>query len=119
MGEVSIMVDVDLTPKQRNDKIADLSTNALEEAYKTLIEALDEYWKQNPESTEIETLKKYLDQIYAERKASILVGRNLQIFTDYLMHALTLAMAKSLSEEKPQDTFTKLYYSNSLLLKNG
>lgn len=88
-------------------------TEALDEVFAQLLEALEEYaTKKKLTDSEIADYKEQILKAYLEKKASYFLEDRITNCSNYLQKALGLALSKS-SERKGQDNITKFFYYNN------
>jgi hypothetical protein len=85
-------------------------TEALEEAYKLIIEVLNEYAdSKNLSESEFSLIKEQILTAFLERKASLFWEYKLGHISENFKKAISFALTKSLQDDD-KDSFTKLFY---------
>jgi len=93
---------------------------ALEEAYKLIIEVLNEYAdSKNLSENEINYIREQILSAFLERKAHHFLEYKLENLSENFKKALSFALTKSLQDDD-KDNFTKLFYyrNKHRLVKN-
>lgn len=96
-------------------------TEAINEAYKLILEAFKEYVEQHElTEKEIDLFNDIFRKIYLERKASVYFEDKLSKFSQDLHKALTFALKQLTPSNDKSDDFAKiLYYKNKKRLINN
>ncbi len=103
---IAIMKQTDYT-ENNPLVISNPKIEALEDARKLFLDALDEFAKQKQlEPNEIKELKEILQNVYLSKKLHYLLEYKIGIFSDYLNFATNFALQES-PIEKP---FTNVFY---------
>lgn len=107
---------MELTSEKIRDKIMSAESarvQAVEESYKILSQALNEYAeKYDLDEKNLKLLKNTLRDAFIERKATVYLEEHLLDFNEYLQNALEMSLQSMFQKQTKEIEMTRILYFN-------